>query len=854
MSDPAIEPVGNPFEWAAQGLATGGLSVPAKLAGNWITRNAFQGAAGGLMGGAAADVADRRNPLPNAPANVIGGAALGPVLPAIGRAVGRMRPRPAPVAAPKPAPSMPQSDATLTPPKPEPSNLPPHMRPKAPVTPGGFQPTAQQQTAGASSFYDEVLADPGIQARMKELGAGKVQTNAESIAEAAKRGPMHPDEIANWKAETPLNTVEQTRALLTKDAMQRKMLQAFESNDMAGMGEAAKVLRHIEPGVQALRGTGGRLAQAQAMFVQDRVSRMVAEIADMREKGLPYEQIAKRVAEMRKDMARDEAVGKAFGKVKDWVNALETYATAAKLTSPVTHAVNSVSNALTFMVSRPLEKVGASAAMLAQRNPKGAAANLHAMFGTTSGFKSGARKYLSTLMEDAPDLGKLREGAPGAVPKFGKVGKALRPLNPFRQLGGADAFWRTVIEDSELHSRAMASAMEQGLKGKALAQRTTELINNPPASWRTDAEAVAREFTFQDDPDAFLQKVSKLQGIPGMRFVLPFVRTPYNIAKFQAQRSPLGVLSGRNLRGLASGGKPQAEAAGRLMAGAALASTALAVVHAGDVTGEYPSDPGERGLWEAEGRRAYSIRLGDRWLQYNRFAPLGLYLSQAAALREASQAGNEGGATAAGAKLMGQSAKAILDMPFVQGMSSLLDAIQDPKRSAERFIGSTASGLLPNIIRDVRQQTDPVRREARGIVPVVQNMIPGASQALPPQVDILGREQGYDPNPGVRATKVLSQTTATPETAALRRSGYSPSEPRPEIRSKGRTDKLKGDDGTRFQQDMGAATVQAIRSVSGRAGFEQMDPEEQAEAIKQAVDKARNAVRKRWRTQRSVNP
>ena len=711
--------------------------------------------------------------------------------------------------------------------------------------------SAQQHAPSVTDIAEQIRSDPNYLRRLRESGGGRIVTNQETLAKALEVGPMAPGEIAVIKPGVVTNEVEQTRALITENFYHQRWLDAIARGEAEVARDARKMLSLMGPGIQNLRAVGGRTTQAQAMFVQDKVAKAFEELADLQEKGVPFEQVQAAAARIKAQIGRDDAFRRGGERAMNSVRALETYATMAKLTSPVTHAVNSVSNALTFMVMRPAEQLLKAGFQRAAGDRPGARASVEALYGTSAGFVSGARKYLSTLMEDVPDLGKAAEGAPVRF----KFPRALRPLDPFRQLAAQDAFWKAIIEDASLHSRAYASATKQGLKGDAAAQRIAGLVNDPPDAWRKAAQDEAKEFTFQEDPDRFLKKVAAFRDIPGMRLIIPFIQTPYNLAKFQFQRSPIGVVSPRNVRGLAAGGEQRAEAAARLSVGVGLATAAWMTVQRGEVTGGYPKEAGERALWDAEGRRPYSLRIGNQWLQYNRFQPIGMYLGQAAAFDEAVRAGDDKGATAIFGKLAGDGARQILDLPFVSGMSSLLDALQDPDRSAERFFSQTATGLIPNIARDVRYQTDPGRREARGIGPSILNMLPGLSQGLPPRVDIFGREQTYDPNRLIRASKVLGRGTEDVLTQALRGAEYVPTRPRTTLTARGAEPvRLVGKDRAAFEKEMGEATARVVREVALGPDFAEMDQETKARILQRVVEQARDAVRSQWKGKRLSKP
>jgi hypothetical protein len=397
---------------------------------------------------------------------------------------------------------------------------------------------------------------------------------------------------------------------------------------------------------------------------------------------------------------------------------------------------------------------------------------------------------------------------------------------------------------------AYASASRQGLKGAALSGRITELLNDPPSAWLYKAKKAAAEHTFQEDPDRFASGVSTLVNkIPGGRLIVPFILTPYNLWKYQFQRSPLGILSKRNVRGLMAGGDEGAEAFGRLASGTALSLGAYALAANGEITGAYPKDEATRALWEAEGRREFSMRIGNRWVNYGRYQPLGQYLTQAAALKDAIDAGEVDNAANLYGKLLLDSMNGMMEQPFLQGMSTMFDAFDDPDRYGERFAQGLVTGMIPNVLRDVRIQTDPVVREARGIGPAVTNMIPGLSQNLPAQTDVLGREMQYDQNRLIRAAKDITTDRSTPETAAFRESGYTPPRQPSQVKIKvaGEDVALTGEERTQYEKDIGAEVSLRTRRLIGSESFARLSQEQKAERIRRVTMKAREMVRDQWK-------
>lgn len=825
-----------PIEWAtlANPAARAMRGAQALTSGlPWFVGAAARGAAAAGTYGATESLSrfgqrDNR-PLAQTGMAALSGAVLGPPAEYVtGSLTGAMRPLARPSRGPR-APVEPTA-------APQASSVP-----RQPLT----GQSAQQYPGMDMAAVEKLRTDPEFVRRIGQLGGGRVISNPETIAEAIRVGPMSPAEVAGWKAGTRANEVDVARASMAFDDSWQRFLGAIESGSATDAKAASAAVNEMMPGFENIRATGGRMTQIQSLFVQNKLAKIAGELADMQQKGVPLDQVRKVWLEHKADLAREAALSKMSGSIMGALDRLETFATRMKLTSPITTVWNTTSNALNFMVNRPAEIAVRAGAKAMQGNVAGAASDLRYAFGTTQGLVNGLRRFAAEFADEAPQQigGKAAEYASRTW-----RGPA-RFFDPFRHLSAQDALWKGILEDSKLSALAYESASREGLKGDALAKKVAQLVSNPPETWRAKAVAEGLEHTFQSDPGPVVNSIADaISKVPGGRLIVPFIRTPFNIARYQAQRSPLGMLSSRNISDAMAGGDRQAEAIGRVASGTAMALGAYALVTRGEVTGAYPRDPGERARWEAEGRQPYSIRSGDKWVAYNRVQPAGQYVSQAASLKEAIDAGDKEGVGALYTKLVLDGGRAVMDLPFLSGLSSLVEAIQDPTKQGSRFLQNTATGVIPNLSRDVRIQTDPTKRVARGVVPGIYNMLPGRSQQLEPQTDVFGQEVGYEPNRVLRALKIVSPVRDT----TLRRSDYFPSEPRAELKIKGQKQpaKLEGPQSTAFLKEMGAATQEAYRAVVSQPGFRQLDPDEQERRITNAVNRARQTVRARWKAGR----
>jgi hypothetical protein len=88
----------------------------------------------------------------------------------------------------------------------------------------------------------------------------------------------------------------------------------------------------------------------------------------------------------------------------------------------------------------------------------------------------------------------------------------------------------------------------------------------------------------------------------------------------------------------------------------------------------------------------------------------------------------------------------VKDKTFLQGISDLINAIEDPDRFAENAAANIVTGLAPNLIRQSLREVDPVMRETRprssdgffsGLLRTMRYKV--VPQLAPPRLDAWGR-------------------------------------------------------------------------------------------------------------------
>lgn len=413
-----------------------------------------------------------------------------------------------------------------------------------------------------------------------------------------------------------------------------------------------------------------------------------------------------------------------------WMNGL--------LSAPTTHFANIIGNSLTIATKVPETIIaGALKGKLPVREV-GAET-----FGMLQGIKDGARAAVKAFQTGVPSdmFNKVETRHLHAIP--GKLGEAVRI--PTRALTASDEFFKAVVYRAELNRQAYLMASKEGLQGRALGERVAQILNGEDAAFKAihgKAHDEALYRTFNKPLGEFGNSVMRLRdkAYP-VKYIIPFIRTPANIAKFALERTPFNFSKiahdykvGKITRDQLSQelAKP---IMGSLMAGA----TAVAVLE-GNITGGPPKNKKERDILYAKGWRPYSIKAGDTYYGYNRLEPLGSIIGMTADFVNESKSDAEINEKAG--RVMLSFSRNIASKTFLQGISSILDAISDPERYGGKWLEKTAGSVVPAAIGKVAQGFDPYIRDVQTPWEAIQARIPIYSTKLPyrPGVNVHGYE------------------------------------------------------------------------------------------------------------------
>lgn len=425
----------------------------------------------------------------------------------------------------------------------------------------------------------------------------------------------------------------------------------------------------------------------------------------------------------------------------------------------------------------------------------------------------------------------------------------------FRRLGAEDVLFREPALRASVAEQAIVEARNLELAGRRFLEHVRERIKAPTPKMLEIAQNDASYATFQQE-NPVASWLGKARGPTrvGVELVMPFRRTPLNIANAILDYSPFGMpkaiiqhLSGRPAADAALKQKYFVEGLGRSVTGTTLAGFGWAMARAGLAYGLPPASERERNNRKARGIPNNSVMLNGKYVTLDRLAPMSnIFLMGVSAAeefeRQPTLAGKLGGTSFA-------VAKTFREQPFVKGLSTLGTAIENPERSGAHFIEQLGASVIPSLVAGVARGTVSQQARPEGFGQVLASRIPGARGRLPHVVDVRGR---VVPAPKGLGASLFSPVSARPADRSavaqgLASSGYGPSMPEPGLRRRGIPPvTLAGKEREQFEIESGKALEAAIAEVVAQPEFRNADPDVQVEMMKRAADRARGAVRKQW--------
>ena len=170
--------------------------------------------------------------------------------------------------------------------------------------------------------------------------------------------------------------------------------------------------------------------------------------------------------------------------------------------------------------------------------------------------------------------------------------------------------------------------------------------------------------------------------------------------------------------------------------GAAMYEAALG----GHITGGGPADDSAKRLLQAGGLQPYSFKIGDRYYSYSRLDPFSTTIGTVADMVEMSSHMTEKQQEKSFTLVAAAIVNNLSSKTWMSGLSSALEAINDPDRYLDGFVSRTAGAIaVPSLVAQIAKSNDPLLREARAPMDRIKSRIPGMSASLYPRRDVFGK-------------------------------------------------------------------------------------------------------------------
>ncbi len=528
------------------------------------------------------------------------------------------------------------------------------------------------------------------------------------------------------------------------------------------------------------------------------------------------------------------------------------------LSNPPTHGANFIGNTLRFMWKYPEKTITAGVEAirgLVTGKPR------ERFFGEVprdafaifSGIKDGVRAGMKTFKTGIPpEMGTKLD-----VPRMAQAQApwtTIEAIRPTTMLGVADDMAKGVIYKTEMSGLAYRQAKMEGLKGRAKDLRIQEILNEPPEELANQAWKSAVEMTFQQKVGKIGNYVMRIRdvNIPGTNikpliFVMPFIRTGVNIAKFTAQTTPINIpwVGYKATKGIISGPEISEQLA-RPFLGTMIATATYILAKSGYLTGGGPKNKLERDEKLRTGWQPYSWNIEDKYYGYGRTEPIGSLWGMVADFADSEAQMTKDGKTNYFESIVKSTSKNITSKTWWQGATRALDATSDPEHYGKAFVEGLAGTFIPSVSGGIARAIDPYFREPQGIVDVWKSKIPGLSQEVLPKINTWGEPIERPSTPAMRFISPIqiSEERGTPIDYELKKLKLNLGMPSKKIKVKGYQEvELEPNEYQKMVSNGGQRAKTELNKLVTKPEFKNLGEEEKTRKIRAINDRHRESVR-----------
>jgi hypothetical protein len=192
-------------------------------------------------------------------------------------------------------------------------------------------------------------------------------------------------------------------------------------------------------------------------------------------------------------------------------------------------------------------------------------------------------------------------------------------------------------------------------------------------------------------------------------------------------------------------------AVARMATGSTIMLTMADLAMRGHITGDGPSNAGQRQALRRMGVQANSVKIplkdGDRYFSYTGIDPISTPMLLASNIVDILNNSEPNDDDPMAEKAIVAATMAIANQvtsaQYMSGVSNFFAMMQDPTRYGESWVQSLVSSTVPAGVNYVNQLSDPYARYAFDLIDSIKAKTPGLSKDLPVRRDLWGRPIDY---------------------------------------------------------------------------------------------------------------
>jgi hypothetical protein len=363
----------------------------------------------------------------------------------------------------------------------------------------------------------------------------------------------------------------------------------------------------------------------------------------------------------------------------------------------------------------------------------------------------------------------------------------------------------------------------------------------------------------------------------GVGAVLPFKKTPINIAKTGLAYSPLGFAKSLtyDLHQMKKGNIEASQVIDNLskgVTGSALVYIGYMLAMSGLLNGGGEDD--KEGKYDYQlGEQSYSLNFGGNTYSLNWLTPVAMPLFIGANAFEMAEEGKELSFDTT-SQALAQTLDPLSEMSFLSSLDSILTSYESGMGKfagiGEAMLQNYATQFVPTLSSQVAQVTDAKKRstqvagdsDAKIIEQTINKLkykIPGLRQTLEPTIDIWGNEVKQSENLVERAVETFIAPYSRKENIATEidyeikdlysqtgDTGLIPNVPKNNVKFKGETYKMSAQEFTNFKKDYGQLANSTLEELFRTSTYQNADVNTRAEMVNRVYTYASDEAKRKY--------